>query len=749
LFLVLGMSLLASGAMPLTFAATHYATAVSPGNIWNLTAIVECSIYCPFRSIENVSGILLSVKDASSGLATLNETYTFRNETQPRVAVLQGDLNSGSGNLSSVLIAGALGAGDSIYNIATTDSQTFNPSINATVAQMYYGALREVNVVTLPHGPGDITETLIWDQISGAVVEVDLSDPAYGTGDSVSIKLASTNMWSQSTAKDLAVDSNPLSQELVPGHQTSFLLIVTGFGGLAGSISLSLTHPSEIGAYLNTTAITLNSDETAYTTLTVAAPSNLAPALYVLNVTAQSGLTVRYAAVTVFIEPPDFLLFASPTFFPAGQVGSAVILVVSLNDFNGTIGLSLADPIGLTGSCDPTLVSVNTTDSLSAADCTFSSSTPGSYTASITGNNGQLSHSQTLYVTVTPTPTTPDFYMNVNPNFLDIAQGSSANTTVTLTALNGFKGYITLTGVGELGLFETFTPRTVNLQSASATAVMSVQVRPGLQTSIPYDIKIIGANGTGFSALVHTAIVDAIVNRPPQPDFAITGDQLSISFDSSQSGMIGFNIAGQNGFASDVTLTTNISPSEGLSLDCSARISVTNSPTLGTCSLHSSTPGLYQVTLIATGGGSSHSATITVTIGDFSLTSSSSFFSANAGSRGTSTITIEPLYGFTEKVDLTVSTPLGVSCSLSQTTIIGSGTTTLTCNSDTPGTYKVTVYAPAYRKTIEETFTVNSQRQPASTLLGLQPELFYAIVGSMIGFTIALIAIAVVLKHRH
>src|SRR5437667_10102403 len=99
------MSLLASGAMPLTLAATHYATAVSPENTWTLTAIVECSIYCPFRSIENVSGILLSIKDASSSLATLNETYTFRNETRPRVAVRHGDLSSASGELRYVLVA--------------------------------------------------------------------------------------------------------------------------------------------------------------------------------------------------------------------------------------------------------------------------------------------------------------------------------------------------------------------------------------------------------------------------------------------------------------------------------------------------------------------------------------------------------------------------------------------------------------------------------------------------------------------
>jgi len=818
------------------------------GDLWSLSANVHCSLYCPFRSIANVNGIIFSVENVTATLVTLNEIYTFDNGTQPKANIIQGDLKSGVGNLGFALIAGGLGAGDTIYDSASAGGFTLNPTINATVTRAYAGALREVNVVTLPYTSNGLTETVTWDQIEGAVLEVNLSDVSYGLSDSVLIRATGTNMWAPSISADFAINSYPLSQGLIPGLQTSLLVNVTSLQGLTGHVSLFLKYPPQITAVLNTTTVTLNSGTTSYATLTVTTPRNLGAAIYVVNVTAQSGSTIHYAAITIIIKPPDFFLQPFGAGFPAGQVGSSRVLVGSLNTFNGTVNLSLTIPPGidLTTSCNPTTVTLNATDILGGSDCTFASSTPGTYSVNITGTSGPLTHTKTFLVMVTPLPTTPDFYMSVNPNFLSIAQGSSANATITLTALNGFKGNITLTGIGELGLFETFTSRTVNLNSASATSIMTVQIRPGLGTGISYDIRIIGSNGTTFGGLVHATFIDVIVFAPPPPDYSVATNQPDVSLNSGQSGTFTLSTTGRNGFSAQVSLTTSVSPVQGLTVNCPGNVNVTGSLSTS-CNLSAATPGLYLVTVTLTGGGHTHSTSITVRVGDFimmfsaphivtpgsstvstitmmsvfgftgtvsvsdtplpadmtcdisptsitvpsssvtvtlsctpssagtftvtitasggslthtvtivvtatdfTLTSSFSSFTANAGTGGTSTITIAPQSGFTGTIDMTVTAPSGVSCSLSRTTITDSGSATLTCSSNTPGTYVVTVNGSSNgkSKSINETFTVNSQPQQTPTLLGLQPGLFYATLAGVIVFIAAIIGILVYRQRK-
>src|SRR5207249_900695 len=63
-----------------------------------------------------------------------------------------------------------------------------------------------------------------------------------------------------------------------------------------------------------------------------------------------------------------------------------------------------------------------------------------------------------------------------------------------------------------------------------------------------------------------------------------------------------------------------------------------------------------------------------------------------AGSSGTATITLTVENGFGFIIYLSVDTPSGLTCTLDQYTIQGSGTATLTCNGQ-PGTYTVTINA--------------------------------------------------------
>jgi 3',5'-cyclic AMP phosphodiesterase CpdA len=103
---------------------------------------------------------------------------------------------------------------------------------------------------------------------------------------------------------------------------------------------------------------------------------------------------------------PDFSVSASPTSvsFVAGQSASTTIQVQPANGFAGSIDLAVASsPTGVDGGCSPETLSGGGT-----ATCVLSASTPGSYTATITGTGGGLVHSVALNVVVNPPPPGPD-----------------------------------------------------------------------------------------------------------------------------------------------------------------------------------------------------------------------------------------------------------------------------------------------------------------------------------------------------
>ena len=114
-------------------------------------------------------------------------------------------------------------------------------------------------------------------------------------------------------------------------------------------------------------------------------------------------LTANDTAATPMTEffstgGPDFSLSASPAgiAFVAGQNRTSTVSLHSTGGFSGNVTLSTqSDPAGVTGTCTPPSLSGNGT-----SVCTFSSSTPGSYTATVVGTNGTLSRSATIYVTV-------------------------------------------------------------------------------------------------------------------------------------------------------------------------------------------------------------------------------------------------------------------------------------------------------------------------------------------------------------
>jgi len=108
----------------------------------------------------------------------------------------------------------------------------------------------------------------------------------------------------------------------------------------------------------------------------------------------------------------------------------------------------------------------------------------------------------------------------------------------------------------------------------------------------------------------------------------------------------------------------------------------------------------------------------------------------DSGKTATSTITISPVNGFTSAVSLTDAIPLGLTCSaITPSTVAGSGTASLSCSSTTPASYTITITATSGTTSHTTATTITIAAAPSetpsapATILGLDPTVFYAIIG--------------------
>jgi subtilase family serine protease len=120
-----------------------------------------------------------------------------------------------------------------------------------------------------------------------------------------------------------------------------------------------------------------------------------------------SPLTTNYTPTAPPQPPPppptnpDFTISASPTSLNVrtGSSGTSTITISSLNGFAGTVTLSASASSGLTVTFNPTQISGSGTSTMTVRASSYVRA--GSYTITVKGTSGSLSHTTTVTVTVT------------------------------------------------------------------------------------------------------------------------------------------------------------------------------------------------------------------------------------------------------------------------------------------------------------------------------------------------------------
>ncbi len=155
------------------------------------------------------------------------------------------------------------------------------------------------------------------------------------------------------------------------------------------------------------------------------------------------------SSTTLTIVSDDFSFKAAPSHisFPSGSIASGTLAVASLNGFAGKITLST----GIIAPASPPLTVSLTTNSITLSagqtlttNVTFTASptTTTAYHAQIKASFG--TRVKTILENLTVTIATPDFTISANPLAVTAKPGVSATSAITVTAVSGFTGTVTL-----------------------------------------------------------------------------------------------------------------------------------------------------------------------------------------------------------------------------------------------------------------------------------------------------------------
>jgi hypothetical protein len=201
------------------------------------------------------------------------------------------------------------------------------------------------------------------------------------------------------------------------------------------------------------------------------------------------------------VSGPNYTLSASPSSLTVtqGTSGNSTITVTPSGGFTGSVSLSTsALPSGVTAS-----FGTNPTTGTSVVTFTASSTaTTGTSSVTITGTSGTLSHTTSISLTINSVAT-PNFSLSASPSSLSVTQGSSGNSTITVTPSGGFTGSVTLSNSAlPSGVTASFgtnptTSTSVLTFTASSTATTGTST-----------ITITGVSGT----LSHTTSISLTIN---------------------------------------------------------------------------------------------------------------------------------------------------------------------------------------------------------------------------------------------
>ena len=194
------------------------------------------------------------------------------------------------------------------------------------------------------------------------------------------------------------------------------------------------------------------------------------------------------------------------------------------------------------------------------------------------------------------------------------------------------------------------------------------------------------------------------------PDFSLSASPNSLTITQGSMGTSTISVNPVNGFGGSVSLSVSGLPS-GVTASFNPT-SATSASTLTLTAASTAATGTVTLTITGVSGTLTHTTTLTLTVNapvvpDFSLSAAPNSLTVSQGSTGTSTISVNPVNGFSGSVSLSVSgLPSGVMASFNPTSATSTSTLTLTA-AGTAATGTVTLTITGVSGTLMHTTTIS------------------------------------------
>jgi uncharacterized repeat protein (TIGR01451 family) len=456
---------------------------------------------------------------------------------------------------------------------------------------------------------------------------------------------------------DFDITVTPGSRSVLQGESADFTVKVNAVNGFAGNVNLTATGLPD-GTTANFNPSEVQAGNQSILTLTTAATTPTGT--YTVTITGTSGELTHSTTLNLTVnEPfpnPDFTITAEPSMrtLEQGESAEYTINVNALNDFSGKVNVTASGlPDGTTANFSPSEVQAGNQSILTL---TTAATTPaGTYTVTITGTSGELSHSTTLSLTVNEPSVNPDFTITAEPSMQTLEQGETTNYTISVNALNGFAEQVRLV-IPRLpeGITINFQPAKIFPDNQSILTIFTSPITP----TGTYNLNVTGTAGE----ITRSVWIKLKVNeRSLEPDFNIVVDPLSRTLFQGQSTDYKITLSPLDGFSEEVGFSLKGLPTGVKAIFQPEKIQAEGQSTLTISTTEKAAVGSYSLILTAKSptSGLSHDVTITLEIEekplepDFNLTATPVNRTVKRGDSAEYTIKVNALNGFSEEVALT------------------------------------------------------------------------------------------------
>jgi len=508
---------------------------------------------------------------------------------------------------------------------------------------------------------------------------------------------------------DFTVTASPNVVTIPQGSSGSSTVSTSVSGGFNSALSLSVSgQPAGVTVNLNPNSVAAPGAGTAQIAISVS--NSVAAGAYSITLTASGGGDSHTASLTLNVtaqpQPaPDFSVSSSPSSLSIaqGSAGSATLNTAVSGGFNNAIALSASgQPAGMTVSTNPASIAAPGSGSSQIGVSVAASVTPGSYQITLSAVGGSVVHTATLVVTVTAAPQqSADFTVTANPGTLSVTQGASGVSSVTTAISGSFNNAIALSASGlPPGASILISPGSIAAPGAG-TAQVGINVGGSVATgTYPVTITAVGGTITHTTGLVLTVTAAA--------DFSVSANPATLSVEQGSSGTSSVTTSVSGGFNNAIALSASGQPA-GVTVALNpTSIAAPGSGTaqVGISVANSVAPGTYPISINAVGGGTIHTAAITLTVTnnpqappDFTVSANPAALSIAQGASGSSTVITAISGSFNNAIALSASgQPAGMTVSLSPASLgaPGSGTSQVSVSvgsSVATATYAVTITA--------------------------------------------------------